>query len=200
LNLIAISGGTGSGKTTFVQNLTSKLDNKKVAIISQDCYYKHCPKKTIEQRKKVNYDHPDSIEWSLLIKHLDALNKGKEVDIPQYSFKTNLRLKNTIRLKPKNIIILEGILILSQQKVVERSKLKIFVDCDADERILRVAQRDVNERGWQMNEIADRYVKMIKPMHDFFIEPSKKHANIVVPKGGENKVAIDIIAHYINSL
>ena len=195
--IIGIAGGTGSGKTTVVKKLLEKLPTSQVVILPQDSYYRDSSDKPIEERLEMNFDHPDSIEWELLVKHLKALKSGKDIEQPIYSYLTCTRAKDTIPVKPCKVVIVEGILILTSPELREMLDLKVFVDADADDRLIRVIKRDIVERGRSVNKVMERYEQTVKPMHLQFIEPTKRFANIIVPQGGNNHVAIDILTKFI---
>lgn len=195
--VIGIAGGTGSGKTTVVRKIIESLPKGEVAVLAQDSYYRDNSNLTMEERKKINFDHPDSIEFDLLTKHLFDLIKGNNIEEPTYSYKTCTRLKETNTVEPKKVVIVEGILILTNPQLRNLFDIKIFVSADADERLIRVINRDITERGWGVDVIMERYHKTIKPMHLQFIEPSKRYADIIIPQGGKNKVAIDIVKSHI---
>lgn len=195
--VIGIAGGTGSGKTTVVRKLMEHLPKEEVTIIPQDSYYKDSGHLPLEERLEINFDHPDSIEWELLIKQLKELKEGKTVEQPIYSYLTCTRQEETIPLDPCQVIIVEGILILYHEELRDLFDLKVFVDADADDRLIRVIARDIVERGRSVNKVMERYALTVKPMHEQFIEPSKRHADIIVPQGGENHIAIDILKKYI---
>ena len=191
--LIGISGGTGSGKTRFTKELISRFDQSHLICISQDSYYKDLSYITYDQRCEVNFDNPDSIDFSSLLQDLQDLMNYKKVRVPIYNFKRHTRMKKTNKLEPKPIIILEGIFALYKPTIRELMNLKIFVDTPADIRILRRTKRDINKRERTIESIFTQYVKTVRPMHEKFVEPSKLYADIIVPNGGKNKVALDII-------
>jgi uridine kinase len=195
--IIGIAGGSGSGKSTVVKKVTKLLPKESVVVIPQDAYYRDNGHLSPEERAKINFDHPSSIEFNLLIKHLDQLREGKPVEMPIYSYLTCARAKETITINPKPVIIVEGILILTNPRMRERMDIKVFVDADADDRLMRVIRRDIEERGRSFIQVLDHYEKFVKPMHLLFIEPSKRYADIIVPLGGTNKVAIDILSSRI---
>ena len=194
---IGIAGGSGSGKTTLVESILERVPYDKISILTQDSYYKDSSHLPMEQRKALNFDHPDSIEWELLIKHLKELKKGHTVNQPIYSYLTCSRAEETIPVKPCEVIIVEGILILCNAELRKLLDLKVFVDADADDRLIRVINRDIVERGRSVNKVMERYELTVKPMHVQFIEPSKRFADLIVPQGGDNHIAIDILTNYI---
>lgn len=195
--IIGIAGGTGSGKTTVVKKILESIPREKVAIISQDAYYRDNGHISLEERQKINFDHPESIEFELLIDHLKKMKKREAIEQPIYSYLTCTRSEETIKITPKNVVIVEGILCLTQAKLRKLMDIKVFVDCDADVRLSRVIQRDIIERGRGIKQTLTRYEETVRPMHLQFIEPSKSFADIIVPQGGQNKVAIDILTQYI---
>ena len=195
--ILGIAGGSGCGKTTVVKKMISNLPKDSVTVISQDFYYKDNGHLSAEERAKINFDHPASIEFTLLIKHLEMLRKGQAIEMPIYSYLTCARAKETIPVAPKKIIILEGILIFTNARIRELMDIKAFVDADADDRLMRIIWRDIEERGRSFKEVLDHYETYVKPMHLQFIEPTKRYADIIVPQGGENDIAIDILASRI---
>ncbi|MCK5825250.1 MAG: uridine kinase [Ichthyobacteriaceae bacterium] len=195
--IIGIAGGTGSGKTTVVREIVKGFGNDDVAIISQDAYYKDLSSLPLEKRKEANFDHPNSIEFDLLANQINLLKEGKSIEEPIYSYITCTRSEETLLIKPKKVIIVEGILILTNQKLRDLFDIKIFVETSADDRLVRLIKRDTIERGRDVNEVLERYHKTVKPMHIQFIEPTKIFADLIIPQGGENKVAIDVMATVI---
>lgn len=195
--IIGIAGGSGCGKSTVVRQILKRLPKDEVAIIPQDAYYKDNGHLSQEERAKKNFDHPSSIEFNLLIKHLDMLREGKCVEMPTYSYLTCARLKETIPVQPKEVIIVEGILILTNPRIRDRMDIKVYVDADSDDRLMRIIRRDIEERGRSFQQVLEHYEKFVKPMHLQFIEPTKRYADIIVPQGGANHVAIDILTSRI---
>jgi uridine kinase len=198
--IIGVAGGTGSGKTTLVSRLVEYLGKINVSVIEHDSYYKDRSHLDIEARHSINYDHPDALESSLLCKHLDLLSSGQSVEVPIYDFKTHTRVQETKQVLPKRIIIVEGILIFSDQSLRDRMHIRIFVDTDDDIRFIRRIQRDINERGRTFESVVDQYLTSVKPMHQLFVEPSKSFADIIIPEGGFNQIAVDILATKIQQL
>lgn len=195
--IIGIAGGSGSGKTTVVKAIQNSL-NKKVAVISQDSYYKDSSHVPVEERKNINFDHPDAIDWDLLCQQLIDLKAGKSIQQPVYSYITCTRSKeDTVLINPAEVIIVEGILIFSVAKLRKLLDIKIFVDAEPDDRLMRIIYRDILERGRNMDTAFNHYCDTVKPMHLQFIEPSKRYADIIIPEGGHNKVAIDIIVNTV---
>lgn len=195
--VIGIAGGTGSGKTTVVKKIIENLPAGEVAVISQDSYYKDNSHLPLEERQKINFDHPASLEFELLTDHIIQLKAGKTVKEPIYSYLTCLRSNETREISPKSVIIIEGILVLFPPLLREQMGLKVFVDCDSDLRLSRVIQRDIIERGRNVQAVLDRYEKTVRPSHLQFIEPTKQFADIIVPQGGNNHVAINILTKFI---
>lgn len=195
--IIGIAGGSGCGKSTVVRQIIKQLPKDAVTVIPQDAYYKDNGHRSPEERASINFDHPSSIEFNLLIKHLDMLIEGHEIGMPIYSYLTCARATETIPVFPREVIIVEGILILSNPRLRERMDIKIFVDADADDRLMRIIQRDIQERGRSLNQVLEHYETFVKPMHLQFIEPTKRYADIIVPQGGANHVAIDILTSRI---
>ncbi|MDF2841036.1 MAG: uridine kinase [Clostridia bacterium] len=198
--IVGITGGTGSGKSTIARAIFESIPKKKASIIEQDCYYKDQSHLPSEQRVNVNYDHPLAFDTELLIAHLEALLKGQAVQKPQYDFTIHNRKKESITVEPRDIIIVEGILVLDSPKMRELMDIKIFVDTDADVRILRRITRDIRDRGRTLESVIAQYVSVVKPMHIEFVEPTKRYADIIIPEGGHNKVAIDIMVAKIRSI
>ena len=195
--IVGIAGGTGSGKTTVVKRIIDCLPAGEVVIIPQDSYYRDSSHLPLEERQEMNFDHPSSIEFELLVKHVAELRNGRQVNQPIYSYLTCTRAKETITISPKDIVIIEGILVFTNQKLRELMDIKVFVDADADDRLARVISRDIIERGRSVNKVLERYEKTVKPMHLQFIEPTKRYADIIVPQGGNNSVAINILTSII---
>ena len=195
--IVGITGGTGSGKTTVVNKIIKKLPEEAVVVIPQDSYYKDNSDIPLEKRQEINFDHPRSIEFKLLIEHIKQLRKGEPVKQPIYSYLTCTRAKETNIVEPKDIIILEGILILTNPELRNLMDIKVYVDADADDRLSRVIMRDIIERGRSVIKVLERYEKTVKPMHLQFIEPTKRYADIIVPQGGNNEVAINILTAII---
>jgi uridine kinase len=195
--IVGIAGGTGSGKTTVVNKLLEGFPNGEVIVIPQDAYYKDNSQITLEERQKINFDHPDSVEFPLLIDHLKQLKKGKSIRMPIYSYLTCLRAKDTITIKPSRVVLVEGILILADSGLRNMLDIKVFVDADADDRLGRVIQRDIVERGRSLMKVLERYHDTVKPSHLQFIEPSKRYADIIIPGGGENQVGIEVLISII---
>lgn len=192
--IIGIAGGTGSGKTTVVREIEKLLSDKEVVVIEQDSYYKDSSHLPLEQRLELNFDHPDSIDFELLLQHLNRLKGGEVVEVPIYSYLTCSRSKDeSIRVNPAKVVIVEGILIFTSAKLRELMDIKVFVDADADDRLGRVIARDNIERGRTIEKVLERYQKSVKPMHLQFIEPTKRYADIIIPQGGHNQVAISIL-------
>lgn len=196
--IIGIAGGTGCGKTTVVNQIINELPAGEVGVISQDSYYKDLSHLSLEERRKTNFDHPQSIDFKLLEEHLGLLREGKSIEQPVYSFLECNRTEKTIPTHPSKVMIVEGILILTNAKIRELFDIKIFVHADSDERLIRRLKRDVNERGWNLDETLEKYQTNIKPMHLQFIEPSKEYADIIIPNNKYNTVAVDIVRGVIN--
>ena len=195
---IGIAGGTGSGKTTVVRNILTSLNSENVLVISQDNYYKDHNELSFHEREKMNFDHPRSIDFDLLTEHVQTLKSGQTIEQPTYSFITHSRTTETIITHPKEVVIVEGILILTHPELRELFDLKIFVHADSDERLIRWIQRDTQERGRDLEEVLNRYRTTVKPMHEQFIEPSKIHADIIVPNmKKKNKAAISVLSTLI---
>lgn len=195
--IIGIAGGTGSGKTTFVKRLVKKIPAGEVVVLPQDSYYKDSSNVPVDKRQSINFDHPNAFDWPLLYKHIRMLKEGEAIEQPVYSYLTCTRQEQTIHIVPKDIIIIEGILSLFDENLRNLMDLKVFVDTDSDERLIRVIQRDIIERGRTAEAVMERYTKVLKPMHMQFIEPTKKYADIIIPEGGSNDVALDILSRYI---
>ena len=195
---IGISGGSGSGKSTVVNELINRLPGEAVTVIPQDSYYWDNSDKTPKEKRNINFDHPDAIEWKLLIAQLQEIKTGNPIEMPVYSYVTCARSKETIPKPSRKIIIVEGILILTEPGLRDLLDIKVFVDADTDERLIRIIRRDMEERGRTFEQGMRHYETFVKPMHQQFIEPSKRFADIIVPQGGENRVAMDILASRIN--
>lgn len=197
--IIGIAGGTGSGKTTVVNKIINSLPPGEVAVLPQDSYYKDSSHVPVELRSKINFDEPAAIEWSLLVEHLKELKEGHTIHMPTYSYLTCTRQPETIEVKPREVVIVEGILVLTDPVLRKMLDVKVFVDAEADERLIRVIARDCVERGRTPQIVLDRYQEVLKPMHEMYIEPSKKTADLIVPQGGSNAVAIRLLTDYIES-
>ena len=195
--IVGIAGGTGSGKTTVVRKIIERLPKDEVAVLSQDSYYKDNSHLPLEERRKLNFDHPNAIEFDLLVSHLQMLKEGKAIHQPVYSYITSTRASETILVKPRDVVIVEGILVLTNKQLRDMFDIKVFVYADADDRLIRVIRRDIRERGRDVEQVLKRYTATVKPMHEQFIEPSKKYADIIVPEGGNNEVAINMLASII---
>jgi uridine kinase len=195
--IIGIAGGSGCGKTTVVKEIIRRLPKNSVAVIPQDAYYWDNGHLSPEEKLNINFDHPNSIEWSLLVDHLDLLRKGESIQMPQYSYVSCARSNETIHVAPKKVIILEGILIFTDAELLKRLDIKVFVDAENDDRLTRIIHRDTIERGRDFRQVLEHYSKWVKPMHLQFIEPTKRYADIIVPQGGENKVAVQVLASRI---
>ncbi len=195
--IIGIAGGTGSGKTTVVNKIISSFPAGEVVVIPQDNYYKDSSHIPAEERSKINFDEPAAIEWTLLADHLRALKEGRSVEMPTYSSLTCTRQTETITVKPSDVVIVEGILVLCDPVMRQMMDVKCFVDADADDRLIRVIARDCIERGRTPQMVIDRYEEVLKPMHCMYIEPSKRFADLIIPQGGTNSVAIGLLTDYI---
>lgn len=197
--IIGIAGGTGSGKTTVVNKIVNTLPDNTVAVIPQDSYYNAQWDVPEELRKKTNFDHPDAFEWPLLVHQIEELRNGHAIEQPTYSYITCTRQQETIHVEPHDVIIVEGIMALYDKQLRDLMDLKIFVDAEPDERLLRVIERDIAERGHPLEMLIDKYRNVLKPMHDEFIEPTKQYADIIIPNGGENARAVSMMQMYILS-
>jgi uridine kinase len=196
--IIGIAGGTGSGKTTVVNQIIKQLPTEEVCVISQDSYYNATDNLPYEERSKINFDHPRAIDFDLIIRHLKALKAGNNINQPVYSFVTHNRTKDTIKTHPRKVIIVEGILILNNKELRDLFDIKIFVHAETDERLIRRLKRDITERGRDIDEVLSRYQTTLKPMHQQFIEPTKNFADLIIPNDRFNTVAIDIVRTVIN--
>lgn len=197
--IIGIAGGTGSGKSTLADNIRKEFANN-ITMLSHDYYYKSNSHLSFDERKKLNYDHPDAFDTDLLIEHLNKLKKGEVIYRPNYSFVTHLREEQTVEVVPKKVILLDGILIFENKELRDMMDIKIFVDTDADIRFIRRLVRDVSDRGRTLESVIEQYTTTVKPMHEQFVEPSKKYADIIVPEGGYNHVALNMIIEKIRSI
>jgi uridine kinase len=195
--IVGLAGGTGSGKTTVVRKIMQMFPNNEVVVIPQDSYYRDNKGIPLEERQKINFDHPDSVEFELLIEDLKKLKKGKSIQMPIYSYLTCLRSNETIPIRPALVVLVEGILILTDPGLRKMLDIKVFVDADADDRLGRVIQRDIIERGRSVMMVLERYHDTVKPSHLQFIEPSKRYADIIIPGGGENEVGIEVLVSII---
>ena len=200
VTIIGIAGGTGSGKSTVVKRIVETLPPHYVAVVPLDSYYNDTSSMTEEERHAINFDHPDAFDWKLLIQQVNDLRNGIAIEQPTYSYLQCNRLPETIHVEPKPVIIIEGIMALLNKKLREMMDLKIYVDCDSDERLIRNIQRDTIDRGRTVSMVVDRYLKVLKPMHEQFIEPTKRYANLIIPQGGENVKGIGILCKYIEGL
>lgn len=190
---IGVAGGSGSGKTTVAHNLVKAFKSEDAVLVEQDAYYTELNHLTIEEKAKVNFDHPNSIEFELLRDHLLKLSKGESIERPIYDFKTHSRKEKTVHIHPSKIIIVEGILLFAVPEIRDLFDVKIFVDTDADEMLLRRIERDINERGRTFSSVKNQYLNTVKPMYLEFCEPSKRYADVIIPRGGENKIAVNMI-------
>ena len=197
--IIGIAGGTGSGKTTVVDRIIRALPPGEVAVLPQDNYYKDLSHLKPEERQKINFDEPKAIEWSLLVEQLKQLSEGKTIEMPTYSYLTCTRQKETVTVHPRDVVIVEGILVLCDPVLRDMMDIKCFVDADADDRLIRVISRDCIERGRTPQMVIDRYERVLKPMHCQYIEPSKRFADLIIPQGGTNKVAIGLLTDFIEA-
>ncbi|MBR5355911.1 MAG: uridine kinase [Lachnospiraceae bacterium] len=196
--IIGIAGGTGSGKTTITDRLVDRF-GKDVSVIKHDNYYKAHHEMDYSERSKLNYDHPNSLDTDLMIEHIKALKEGKSVECPVYDFTIHDRSDDTVTINPTKVLIIEGILIFEDKRLCKEMDIKIFVDTDADVRILRRILRDVKERGRSLDSVVDQYLTTVKPMHEQYVEPSKKNADIIIPEGGHNVVALDMVIDRVNA-
>lgn len=195
--IVGIAGGTGSGKTTVVRKIMEKLPENQVIVIPQDSYYKDNRHIPLEERQKINFDHPESVEFDLLVNHLKELKSGREIEMPSYSYLTCLRSEKTTTVKPARVALVEGILILADSSLRDLLDIKVYVDADPDDRLGRVIERDIAERGRDVMKVLERYHLTVKPSHLQFIEPTKRYADIIIPGGGQNQVAIEVLISII---
>jgi uridine kinase len=195
--IIGIAGGSGCGKTTVVNEIIRRLPADAVAIVPQDAYYWDNGHLSSEEKKLINFDHPNSIEWNLLVDHIDTLRMGQAIEVPIYSYISCTRAKETRLVAPRQVIIVEGILIFTDPELLKRLDIKVFVDAESDDRLMRIIRRDTVERGRDCMEVIQHYDRWVKPMHQQFIEPTKRCADIIVPQGGENKVAVEVLSSRI---
>lgn len=200
MTIIGIAGGTGSGKTTVVKKIVEALPKNYVAVVPLDSYYNDTSDMTPEERKQINFDHPDAFDWKLLTEQIEQLKSGQSIEQPTYSYIISNRLPETVHVEPRKVIIIEGIMTLTQPELREMMDLKVFVDTDADERLIRNILRDTVDRGRTVSMVIDRYLEVLKPMHDQFIEPSKKYADVIIPNGGDNTSGINMLCQYIKRL
>ena len=198
--VIGVAGGSGSGKTTVVRKIVDALDDARVTVLEHDRYYRDRNDLRFEERLALNYDHPDSLETNLLVEHVQTLKAGRSVDVPVYDFARHTRQATRDRLSPRTAVIIEGILIFADAELRSLMDVKVFVDTDDDTRFIRRLQRDVSERGRTVDSVIDQYLSTVKPMHLEFVEPSKRYADVIVPEGGHNQVAIDMLMTLIRSL
>lgn len=192
--LIGIAGGSGSGKSTVARNVAAALGTASVAFIDMDGYYHSASHLSFEERRKINFDHPDAIDWELLLAQLTALAAGRPIEKPEYDFTTHTRSERTTHVPAADVVVADGILVLADPRIRALFDVKVFVEVDADIRLIRRLQRDIVERGRPLAEIIDQYLTTVQPMHLEFVEPSKRYADVIVPRGGDNKVAIEMIA------
>lgn len=197
---IGVAGGTGSGKTTVSRRIWEAVGRERIAYLQHDNYYKDQSHLSPEERARTNYDHPDSLETSLMVRHLRELRAGRPVDIPMYDFSVHTRSKETLRISPAKVVLVEGILIFAEPALRELMDMRIFVDTDADIRFIRRLRRDMVERGRSLDSIVKQYMGTVRPMHMEFVEPSKRYADIIVPQGGDNRVAMEMIVSRIQAL
>lgn len=190
--IIGITGGSGSGKTTVVKKVMSSFSTHQVSIISQDNYYKDNSHISLEERRKINFDHPESFEFDLLVQHMQQLRNGQGIEEPTYDYITSTRQQKTIPIEPNHVIVVEGILLFTDKRVRDLCDIKVFVDAEPDDRLIRIIERDMQERGRTAQQVIERY-SVVKEMHVQFIEPTKRFADLIIPQGGENQVAIDIM-------
>ena len=196
--IIGVAGGTGSGKSTFARKVAAALDASSVAFIDMDAYYNDYSHLSFDDRRQINWDHPDAFDWDLLLDHLRELAGGQAIDKPEYDFVAHLRRAETVRVPAADVVVIDGILLLSDPRVRELCDVKVFVDADADVRLIRRLRRDLVERGRPLEEILDQYLTTVQPMHLEFVEPSKRYADVIVPRGGQNEVAIAMIVARIH--
>ncbi|MGN0231088.1 MAG: uridine kinase [Muribaculaceae bacterium] len=196
--IIGVAGGTGSGKTTVVRKIMERLPKGEVGVISQDSYYKDSSHVPVEERQKINFDEPNAFDWELLLEHLQKLKKGQAVEMPTYSYLTCTRQAETEHMDPHDVVLVEGILVLTDRRLRNMMDIKVFVDADGDDRLIRVISRDCIERGRTPQMVIDRYEQVLKPMHLKHIEPCKRFADLIVPQGGHNEVAINLLTDYIH--
>ena len=195
--IIGIAGGSGSGKTTVVKKIVEALPSHAVAVVSQDSYYYDNGHLSQEEKEKINFDHPNSIEFDLLNNHVNRLQSGKTIPMPIYSYVTCARARANIPVEPHPVLIVEGILIFTNEQLRDMLDIKLFVDTDSDDRLMRIIRRDIQERGRNYNDALNHYERFVKPMHEQFIEPTKRYADVIIPMGGKNKVAIDMVVSRI---
>lgn len=198
--LIGIAGGTGSGKTTVARAIYDRVGKDRIEWISHDSYYRNFEGLSAEERHHINFDHPDSLETELLVRHLDALCKGSAVEVPIYDFTAHARKTDTQRVEPRRVVIVEGILVLAEPELRKRIDIKLFVDTPADIRFVRRLVRDIRVRGRSVESVVEQYMTTVRPMHEEFVEPSKRHADLIIPEGGENQVALDAIISRVEHL
>jgi len=191
--IIGIAGGSGSGKSTVARNVAELLTTSSVAFIDMDAYYKNFPDLSLDERRRLNWDHPDAFDYELLCEHLDALSRRKAIEKPEYDFVTHLRRARPTLLEPADVVVIDGILLFVDDRVRELCDIKVFVDADADIRLIRRIERDTNDRGRPLDEIIEQYLSTVQPMHLQFVEPSKRYADVIVPRGGHNAIAIEMI-------
>lgn len=195
--IIGIAGGSGSGKTTVVKKIVDALPEQTMVIVPQDAYYYDNGHLTQEEKLKINFDHPNSIEWDYLIEQIDQLREGLSIQMPMYNYVTCARAKETITIEPKTVVIVEGILVLGNEELRKRMDIKLFVSTGDDDRLIRIMRRDIVERGRSYNDVLKHYETYVKPMHEQFIEPTKLFADVIIPRGGDNQVAIDMVVSRI---
>jgi uridine kinase len=191
--IIGIAGGSGSGKSTVARNVAELLTTSSVAFIDMDAYYKNFSQLSLDERRKLNWDHPDAFDYDLLCSHLDALSQRQAIEKPEYDFVTHLRREQTSRVEPADVVVIDGILLFVDDRVRDLCDVKVFVDADADIRLIRRIERDTHEHGRPLDEIIEQYLSTVQPMHLQFVEPSKRYADVIVPRGGHNAIAIEMI-------
>ena len=192
--IIGVAGGSGSGKSTVARRIAEAADaGMSVALVDMDAYYRNHTGMTLDERRRLNWDHPDAFDFDLLVSHLDALSRGEAVEKPVYNYVTHLRESHTVCIAPADAVVIDGILLFVDERVRDRCDVKAFVDTDADVRLIRRIRRDMAKRGRPLQEILDQYLNTVRPMHEQFVEPSKRHADLIVPRGGHNTVAIDLL-------
>ena len=198
--VIGIAGGSGSGKTTVQRRIMERFGPRRIALLDHDAYYRDLEHLAPEQRARFNFDHPDALETGLMVEHLDALLAGQSVEKPTYSFATHARLEATETIEPRPVVLVDGILVLAEPDLRERMDVKLYVDAPDDVRLMRRIERDLHERGRSIDSVLEQYRRTVRPMHLEFVEPSKRHADVIIPRGGRNQVAIDMVIARVQSL